>query len=296
MPHADVTGQVDALREGRAFADLSAWRKVRVAGSEAAEWLNDLLSAELSGLAPGESRRSLLLSPTGRIRADLTVAATGLGTVLIQDPSQPAPIDELLSPYVLSSDVALADVTDELALIAVPGTDQAPPVPRADVLRPSCLGVGLDVLAPAERAAEIRQALSGLLEAGPHALEAWRIERGVARFGVDVGEASLPQEAGLDGVVAYQKGCFLGQEAMARVRNLGHPPFVVLAAGGDGPARAGEAVLAGDEPVGSVTSAVPLRNGRAATIVRIRWAAREAELRTADGTVLRPSGAASGAA
>ena len=297
MRTAEVAEQIEALRSGRAHVDLSEWRKVRATGSEAEAWLNDLLSAELSGLAVGATRRSLLLSPTGRIRADVTVAATDAGTMLLQDPIQPRAIDRLLDPYVLSSDVELSDVTDEFTLIAVPGAEEDPAgIPGAQPLRPSCLGAGIDLLAPIDRSSEVRRALSNLVEAGPAAVEAWRIERGAGRFGIDLGDASLPQEAGLDGAVAYQKGCFLGQEAVARIRNLGHPPFVMLAAHGDGPISAGEKVLAGDDDVGIVTSAVTLDDGRAAAIVRVRWAARDRKLRTEAGTALGARDPASGSA
>jgi len=292
----NVADQLDALRSGRAYADLSGWRKVLVSGPDARTWLNDLLSADLSDLAEGATRRSLLLTPTGRIRADVTVAATARGLVLLQDPIQPAAVDELLGPYVLSSDVDLEDVTEDLALLALPGSSAPPATPNvpADVLRPSCLGPGADLLVATDRRPELRNTLSDLIEAGPDALEARRIERGVARFGVDLGEDSLPQEAGLDHAVAYQKGCFLGQEAMARVRNLGHPPFVVLAAGADGPVAVGEGVTADGQAVGTVTSATPVDQGRTATIVRVRWAARAATLRTEAGGSLQPVGPASG--
>lgn len=283
----------DALRSGHAYADLSGWRKVLVAGAEARGWLNDLLSADLADLADGSTRRSLLLSPTGRIRADVTVAATERGLALFQDPIQPVAIDRLLAPYVLSSDVELVDVTGDLALLAVPepGT---PPVTAAEVLRPSCLGPGADLVAAAEGLPEVRDALEDLVEVDAETVEAWRIGRGVARFGVDLGEASLPHEAGLDHAVAYAKGCFLGQEAVARVRNLGHPPFVVLAADGQGPVAAGQAVTTDGEAVGSVTSAAPADGGRTAAIVRVRWASRDATLRTEAGGVLQPIGPASG--
>lgn len=293
MGSIDLAAQLEALRSGRAYADLFGWRKVLVSGPDARTWLNDLLSADLSDLAEGATRRSLLLSPTGRIRADVTVAATGRGLALFQDPIQPAAVDRLLGPYVLSSDVDLVDVTEDLALLAVPGPG-APPATPAEVLRPSCLGPGADLLVDAHRLPEIRNTLSDLIEAAPDALEAWRIERGVARFGVDLGEDSLPQEAGLDHAVAYQKGCFLGQEAVARVRNLGHPPFVVLAGGADGPVAAGQRVTADGQAVGTVTSATPVDEGRTAAIVRVRWAARDATLRTGAGATLRPVGPASG--
>ena len=62
------------LAEGQAFADLSFWRKAAISGGDAGGWLQDLISADISDLVPGRARRSLLLSPTGRIRAEFTVA------------------------------------------------------------------------------------------------------------------------------------------------------------------------------------------------------------------------------
>lgn len=288
--------QLDALRSGHAYADLSRWRKVAVSGADARTWSNDLLSADLADLAEGTTRRSLLLSPTGRIRADVTVAATRRGLILFQDPIQATAVDELLAPYVLSSAVDLTDLTDDLTLLAVPGPGTRPPAvdASADALRPSSLGPGVDLLAATDRAGRLREALGDLTEVDADALEAWRIERGLARLGVDLGEDSLPNEAGLDHAVAYRKGCFLGQEAVARVRNLGHPPFVVLAAGADGPVAAGDAVTVDGQAVGSVTSATPVAEGSTAAIIRVRWAARDAMLRTEGGAPLRPTGLASG--
>jgi len=82
---------------------------------------------------------------------------------------------------------------------------------------------------------------------------------------------------------------------VARVRNLGHPPFVVLAARAEGPVTPGEAVLADTAEAGTVTSATGLGGGQSATIVRLRWAARDASLRTEGGIALEPVGLASGA-
>jgi tRNA-modifying protein YgfZ len=271
--------------------DLSPWRKVEVTGSEAAGWLNDLISADIAGLQPGTARRSLLLSPTGRIRADVTVTPLGDGILLIQDLEQPAPIDELLAPYVLSSDVRIADRTGDFALYACPGTDRASDAPAAGRWRPSALGPGTDLLVEADGTDAAVDALraAGLEPAGLEDLEAWRVESGVPRFGVDLLEDSLPQEAGLDHTIGYEKGCFLGQEAVAKVRNLGHPPRVLLAAGTGGSVGAGDAVVADGRPVGVVTSATPDPGGGTAAIIRIPWRARDASLSTPDGTPIRPA-------
>ena len=288
-----IAEAVEALRAGRAFADLSGWRKVLVTGSEAGDWLNDLLSADLADLPPGLARRSLLLSPTGRIRADVTVSGVEEGILLVQDPQQPQPINRLLAPYVLSSDVALHDRAGALTLLGFPGAEPRP-VEGGQILRPSCLGPGADLVVPSATSDAPGRATAGLVEVGPDALEAWRIERGAARFGVDLREESLPQEADLDHAVAYQKGCFLGQEAMAKVRNLGHPPFRVLAVRASGPVAGGDPVLDDSAVVGEVTSATDVPGEPIAAIVRVRWAARGSPLRTASGVPLDTLGPASG--
>jgi folate-binding Fe-S cluster repair protein YgfZ len=105
--HDAFAHDLAAVLTGRAFVDLSAYRKVRVHGADAVGWLHDLLTADVAGLAPGASCRSLLLTPTGRIRADVQVLRRDEDLVLTQSPEQPDHIGLLLGPYVLSSDVSL---------------------------------------------------------------------------------------------------------------------------------------------------------------------------------------------
>lgn len=281
-----------ALEQGRAYVNVSSWWKVSVRGGDAEGWLNDLLSAELGGMGPGEARSSLLLTPTGRIRALIAATSFEDGFLLIQDPIQPARIDALLAPYVLSSDVLLADRTEELGMMAFPSG--APlELDETSAFSPSVLGPGADVLVPP--GISTGDALEGLVEAGLEDVEAWRVRRGVARFGVDLTADSLPHEAEVGDMIAYGKGCFLGQEAVAKVRNLGHPPFVLLAADAAGPVRAGESVLADDGDAGTVTSAVPDDSGGSRVIARVRWALKDASLRIASGVEVQPRGLASAA-
>ena len=285
-----VSEQVAALEDGRAFVDLSMWRKVRIGGSDAMAWLNDLLSADLDGMAPGTSRRSLLLSPTGRVRAEVSVLADDRGFVLVQDPAQDGGIDDALAPYVLSSDVELNDVTAGLGLLAFPGVppDRASNVGKGLVSTPSVLGPGVDLLSAPEdvEAGMAGASRAGLTEATLEALEAWSIRRGRPRVGVDLGPDALPHEAAVGDLIGYHKGCFLGQEAVAKVRNLGHPPFVLLAVSGNGPLSPGDPVRADGADVGLVTSADVTGAPETAAIVRVRWASRDADLRSADGQPL----------
>ena len=99
--------QLAALEAGRAFVDLSSLRKVRVTGDDAQGWLHDLVTTDVASLAHGQARRSLLLTPTGRIRADFMVGRDDEGFLLLQHPEQAGSIGDLLLPYVLSSDVTL---------------------------------------------------------------------------------------------------------------------------------------------------------------------------------------------
>ena len=283
----DVRDAAELLAAGEAFGDLSFWRKIAVSGRDAFAWLNDLVSADISDLEPGRARRSLLLSPTGRVRAEFTVAVTAAGPLLLQDPSQPEAIDQLLARYVLSSDVTLEDRTEDLTLLAFPGRSDLPRANGAAVSAPSCLGWGFDLLAPEN---EHRRLVAGLQQtlalAGGEDVEAWRIRAGIPRFGVDGTPDDLPQECGFEDTIAFGKGCYLGQEAMAKVRNLGHPRRVLVHLESEEPVSPGEAMTRAGSDIGEVTSAASL-DGRTVVLARVAWGARQGPFETATGGELR---------
>ncbi len=278
----------ELLAQGKAFVDLSYWRKVAVTGADALTWLNDLVSSDISDLVPGRAKQALLLSPTGRIRAMFTAAVPEQTIVLLQDPSQPSPVDDILSRYVLSSDVQLVDRTDELGLFAFPGLTVPPDVPGAAFSAPSCLGDGVDLISQGEGHDRLAAALSGTFRAaGGEEMERWRVLAGKPLLGVDALEEDLPVEAGLDDLVSYGKGCYLGQEAVAKVRNLGHPRRLVMALEANETVSPGDAILADGSEAGQVTSAARV-GGRSLAIARVAWEARTGPLRTTTGTDLVP--------
>ena len=112
-------------------------------------------------------------------------------------------------------------------MVAVLG-DGAPRMTGPLVLMPSVTGAGTDFILATDGQMASRASGTGLVEVGPNDLETWRIRRGVARMMVDFGADALPAEAGLEDAIDFTKGCFLGQESVAKVRNLGHPPRVLL--------------------------------------------------------------------
>jgi folate-binding protein YgfZ len=281
------TQELEALEEGRAFADLSSYRKVRVTGSDARSWLNDLVTADVATLEPGgAARRSLLLTPTGRIRAYLSIARDD-EFLLLQAPDQPEHVALLLSPYVLNSDVSLHDATDELALIAVPV--RAASVVGQPGRAPSVLGSGVDLLTPVgEAARRVSDMLvkHDLVEAGEAALEIWRIRHGAPRMGVDFGQDAFAAEVGLEAAIDFTKGCFLGQESVARVRNLGHPPRSFVHVRADQEVPVGTPVTSEAAVVGEITSVAPGPEWGWMAIARIRWEFADSPLSAGGGTHL----------
>jgi folate-binding protein YgfZ len=103
-------------------------------------------------------------------------------------------------------------------------------------------------------------------------------------MGSDFGPDALPAEAGLEGTIDFTKGCFLGQESVAKVRNLGHPPWVLRLVRADGPILRGAPVLANGAIVGEVTSVAEGENGTDA-IARVRWDAASGPLSTERGSL-----------
>jgi folate-binding protein YgfZ len=279
--------QIAALEEGRAYLEHSDVTLTIVSGADARSWLHDLVTADIASLEPFHSRPSLLLSPTGKIRATFHVLGLDPDFLIAQPADQPVPVGALLAPYILSSDVALE--TAPLRVFSVPSPRAIPPwISRG--WRPSIHDGGVDLLVTDEDRSGTRErfAGSGFVPVDPAAVETVRIRRGIPRFPVDLDEDSLPAEADLEQSFDFTKGCFLGQESVAKVRNLGHPARVVIAFHSAERAIAGERLFAGGDEVGLVTSATLIPGG-SAVLARVRWAARESDLRTVTGTGLRPA-------
>jgi folate-binding protein YgfZ len=258
--------QVTAIERGSAWREASAWRRFEVSGTDAARWLNDLLATDLDGIAPGEVRRSLVLSPTGKVRADVDVLRLEGSFVLVQDPRQSEGIEQALAPYVLSSDVRISP--SEAALVLSADTSLAPG--SAGRLRP----------------ADRRDSRVDLwTEVREEAVEVWRIRHGIPRFPQDLGVDPLPAEAGLDAFIGFEKGCFLGQESARMIRDRGKTPFAVIAFHSDEPVGAGDPVISRARRVGYVTSAAPQPEGSStAGLARVRRPSVSDRLTTASGS------------
>jgi folate-binding protein YgfZ len=200
-----------ALASGRAFVDRSNRGVVRVAGPDRLSWLHSLMSQRLEGLAPFEPTQALLLSPKGHVENHLRLIDDGEAIWAHVEPGTAGALVEFLDKMRFMLRVEVADVSDAYAVMTVPGAE--PPE--------GALALGDDLILP-------RGDLTrdwGRRPAGLWAHEALRIAAHLPRLGLDTDHRTIPHEVGwIDSAVHLDKGCYRGQETVARVHNLGRPP------------------------------------------------------------------------
>jgi folate-binding protein YgfZ len=306
----------DALgaARSRVAAGVPGDRSLRVVGADRISFLHRLLSCDVAGTPVGGAIPGLLLTAKGRVTADFVLAVLPDRVELIVPAEGIAALRDGLAKFVIADDVALGSPSEEDRVLSVlgPSTDatlarllEAPP-PAAAAFEAEARGTpvlfvrrrraglpAVDVLARPPGAEGVRERiLDGVREEGGVPLlaggfEALRVENGVPRLGAEFGEETLPQEAGLEPWISFTKGCFLGQEPVARLRTQGHTNRGLAGLLPESLPARGDAVLLGGKEVGAVTSALVsptlgrpvalalLRHGAAApgTAVTIRAAA-----------------------
>ena len=230
---ADVAAHYgDPYAEQRALAltaglvDRSHRGVLRITGADRLSWLHSLSTQRLDQLPPGEAAEALILSPTGHIEHHLTLTDNGAATWIHVEPGTAAALLAFLESMRFMLRVEPEDVSDRFAVLTLMGPGAGVPRPEgaAAVVRGS---FGIDVLVPRDGlgAAAAELAGHGPRLAGLLAYDALRIAAHRPRFGVDTDHRTIPHEVGWIGsAVQLDKGCYRGQETVARVHNLGHPP------------------------------------------------------------------------
>jgi folate-binding protein YgfZ len=243
------------------FADRSDRAKLRVTGPQRAWFLDQILTQSFEDMRPGDARDAALITVHGRMTAYMEAVCTSNALLLHLEPELREATIATLTRYVLATRVEITDVTDEmgLVLIAGPGWRGVVPDPEAVTQATSSLGVdaGYVWVGRGETGA-LRAALerAGVRPIAEEELESIRISNGVARWGHDMDEKTFPQEAGVDErAVHYEKGCYLGQEAMAKIHFRGKVNRRLARVRGDAPLAAGTDVVLDGTTVGRVTSA-----------------------------------------
>jgi tRNA-modifying protein YgfZ len=281
----DLDGQYRVLREQAGVADRSARGKLVVRGGEAADFLQGQLTNDVEAIGDGEGAYAALLDRKGHIQADMRVLRLAPDAFWID--TEPATCERVarhLGMYNIGREVEIDDVTGNHAILSVVGP-AAQKAASTGPLSPEnahrlegerrvvATDLGLDLIVPAGAAAEVLAELraAGAAEVSEEAMEIARIESGRPRFGADMSEATMPAEAGItDRAVSFTKGCYIGQEPVARLHYKGRPNRHLRGLRLSGPAAHGDAIRLGDREVGTIGTAAlsPARGPVALAIVR----------------------------
>jgi tRNA-modifying protein YgfZ len=288
----ELDAQYRQLREECGLLDRSARGKLMVSGSEAAEYLQGQLTNDVEALEPGEGQYAALLDRKGHMQADMRVLRTGADEIWVDTEAEALTAAlRHLEMYKIGREVAIADVTGERTILSllgprsveIAGTAALPEHAgeATKIAGVECLAVGttdgIDLIAKSGDAADLREALidAGAVEVGPDAAEVVRIESGVPRFGAEMSTETMPAEAGIvERAVSFTKGCYIGQEPVARLHYKGRPNRRLRGLELSAPAEPGTSLRLGGKEVGRVGGAClsPARGPIALAIVR-----REAE-------------------
>lgn len=281
--YQDPSFEHRAVRESVGLLDLPFRALMRVTGTERTRFLNGMLTNEISKLEEGKGCYACLLTPQGKIVADLHVYAFDDWHLVELDARWKERALDYLNKYIIADDVTFQELEDYTLLtlqgpraiavlgrllpcVSLPAVDQGCIEVTLDddlcqVINASMTGEdGFKLAIPVKGAAPVWQALqeAGATPVGMAALNALRLEAGIPWFGIDFDEQNFPQEAGIEEkAVRFDKGCYVGQEFVIRIAHRGHvnrrvSGFMIQR---ELVPRPGERVLRGDKEVGQVTSA-----------------------------------------
>jgi folate-binding protein YgfZ len=265
----DPEAEYRAVREGIAIYDLGFRTVVRATGADRVSFLQGMLTNDVARLEPGRNRPALLLTIQGRVTADVRIAADGDALVLDVDVRARDAMLAALDKLLIADDVELA--VSDVALIGLTG--------RIDALGPLLLGGELgaaDAVVhsnPAEAPARWDELVgAGARPCGMDALEARRVELVIPRIGLDMDESTLALEVPVDYALSQTKGCYLGQEVVARGTARGHVNRKLVQLTLEGPEPPAGAMLVRDgKEVGRLTTvARSFERGGAAALGFVR--------------------------
>ncbi|MGH2975075.1 MAG: YgfZ/GcvT domain-containing protein [Solirubrobacterales bacterium] len=288
----ELDAQYRQLREECGLLDRSARGKLLLRGAEAAEYLQGQLTNDIEALAPGEGCYAALLDRKGHMQADMRVLRLADEGIWID--TEPAALETArrhLEMYKIGREVEVEDVSEARAILSLIGPRSAdlagaPPLPehaweRLVVAGTECIAVGtalgIDLIVDAAEAGRLGAGLAGAgaPEVGPEAAEILRIEAGTPRLGAEMDTATMPAEAGIvERAVNFEKGCYIGQETVARLHYKGKPNRHLRGLRLSGEAEPGAVLRLGEKEVGRLGGSCvsPVHGPIALAIVR-----REAE-------------------
>ena len=285
-----MTQGYEALRRGAAWIDLSARGRILVRGRDRARLLHAITTNEVKKLAPGSGCYAFLLTPQGRIQADLNLFCFADHLLIDTEPETREKVHLHIKRYIIADQVELEDVTATTSCIGIEGpaagdllAKLGAPAPSGDyahlpwgdrtVASITATGQpGARVFGASATELIASLAAAGVPQASGDDVRQVRIENGKPRYGEDIRETTLPQETQQMHAVNFNKGCYIGQEIVERIRAMGHVNKKLMRVELDGdslPEPGSKVTVEGNEA--EVTSAVLAQDtGRIVALAYVR--------------------------
>ena len=309
-----LAAEYRALVDGAGLAERSDVGRLRITGADALDLLNRLTTNQLDELPEGHARLTVLTNGDARVIDVLALAALDGALLCLTSPGRAEAVIDWLGTYTFAEDIAVADRTAETAqltlagpgaagVLAAAGVTGSPVVTEAELDRVAHVTIagasvllwrtmtggadGFEVIAERADGDAVRAALTaaGATPVSAEAWEAFRIANGMPAYGREFGEANNPLESRLRGAISEDKGCYTGQEVIARLLTYRKVQRRLMSIALSGPAEAGVDLLADGARSGTLTSVadVPGRGWSGLALV--------AEKRGGVGSVFDVSGA-----
>jgi folate-binding protein YgfZ len=303
---SDPQTELAALRGGCGVYDLGYRAKISLTGADRVRWLNGMVTNNIRDLPAGQGAYAFLLNPQGHILADLYAYNRAESIVVDTDQSQREKLLATFDHYIIMDDVEVNDLSESITALGIAGPRSRQVLTTAGIAIPEakpleifeaqctcdcecirCTTVRSDDpvcetyelwLAPKD----VRRTWDALIAhdatpIGSDALEMHRILNGIPLFGVDIRDRDLPQETEQVRALNFNKGCYIGQEIVERIRSRGgvHRKFAGFVADAGQPISSGSKIVAGDKEVGELTSVVSLRAPNPEKTVALGYIRRE---------------------
>jgi folate-binding protein YgfZ len=305
-----MTEGYQALRESAAWFDLSTRGRIRATGEDRKRLLHAMTTNHVQELAPGQGLYAFFLNAQGRVLADAVILCAEDHLLISTEQETRLKVFEHIDRFIIADDVALEDATETSCEFALEGPRAAEflaslgaPLPEAEynwvqwndvtVLRATSTGQpGFRTIAPIEKKAEVQALLASLApEASAGDVLAVRLENGRPRYGDDITDRYIAHETGQMQALHFQKGCYLGQEIVERVRSRGlvNRQLTPLSISGTTIPASGDKIFDGEKAVGEVTSAAWSPSGNSVrALAYLRLEARNSPgLHTAGGDAVQ---------
>ena len=296
----DPQAEFSALREGCGVYDLGYRAKIALTGGDRVRWLNGMVTNNVRDLGPGQGVYAFLLNAQGHILGDLYAYNRGESIIVDTDRAQLEKILATFDHYIIMDDVEVRNLSAELTALGISGPKahevlagagltvsemKALQIQSASWKTIDCTLVraddpqvpGYEIWLSPTGVKKLWDALTaaGATPVGSEALELQRVVAGVPRYGVDIRERDLPQETEQARALNFNKGCYVGQEIVERIRSRGavHRMFTGFIA--DAPVEPGSKVITGEKPVGEITSTARVHLANADRTVALGYIRRE---------------------